>query len=112
MIDKILPTGIGQTAGERVNVPEGLWHKCVKREAVLYRPDLENNQYVCPNDHHMRIRARERLSNFLDMRLVARFSLRLSLLINSNLKTSVDFLIALQAPRRLQVKEMPGCNGR
>ncbi len=66
-IDKILPAGIGQSAGERVNVPEGLWHKCVKCEAVLYRPDLENNQYVCPKcGHHMRIRARERLSNFLD----------------------------------------------
>ena len=66
-IDKILPTGIGQSAGERVNVPEGLWHKCVKCDAVLYRPDLENNQHVCPKcDHHMRIRARERLSNFLD----------------------------------------------
>ena len=65
-IDKILPTGIGKSAGERVNVPEGLWHKCVKCEAILYRPDLENNQYVCPKcDHHMRIRARERLSNFM-----------------------------------------------
>ena len=33
-IDKILPAGIGKSAGERVNVPEGLWHKCVKCEAV------------------------------------------------------------------------------
>ena len=66
-IDKILPAGIGQSVGERANVPEGLWHKCVKCEAILYRPDLENNENVCPKcDHHMRIRARERLSNFLD----------------------------------------------
>ncbi len=66
-IDRILPTGIGQSAGRRASVPEGLWHKCVKCEAVLYRPDLESNQHVCPKcDHHMRIRARERLSLFLD----------------------------------------------
>ena len=45
-IDKILPTGIGKSAGERVNVPEGLWHKCVKCEAVLYRPDLEARRLV------------------------------------------------------------------
>ena len=51
-IDKILPAGIGQSVGERANVPEGLWHKCVKCEAVLYRPDLENNENVCPKCDH------------------------------------------------------------
>ncbi|WP_116363972.1 acetyl-CoA carboxylase, carboxyltransferase subunit beta [Parahaliea mediterranea] len=67
-IDKILPTGVRKEEGNRrSNVPEGLWTKCVKCEAVLYRPDLERNDDVCPKcDHHMRIGARRRLDIFLD----------------------------------------------
>jgi acetyl-CoA carboxylase carboxyl transferase subunit beta len=66
--DKILPSGVRQQAGERrTSVPEGLWKKCVKCEAVLYRPDLERNDDVCPKcDHHMRIGARRRIAIFLD----------------------------------------------
>jgi acetyl-CoA carboxylase carboxyl transferase subunit beta len=49
------------------SVPEGLWKKCVKCEAVLYRPELERNLHVCPKcDHHMRIGGRVRLNRFLD----------------------------------------------
>jgi len=67
-IDRILPSGVRQGEGERrASVPEGLWKKCVKCEAVLYRPDLERNDDVCPKcDHHMRIGARRRLDVFLD----------------------------------------------
>lgn len=67
-IDKILPSGVRQgEGGSRASVPEGLWKKCVKCEAVLYRPDLERNDDVCPKcDHHMRIGARRRLDVFLD----------------------------------------------
>jgi len=67
-IDKILPSGVRTGGGERrASVPEGLWKKCVKCEAVLYRPDLERNDDVCPKcDHHMRIGARRRLDVFLD----------------------------------------------
>ncbi len=66
--DKILPSGVRKQSGERrTTVPEGLWKKCVKCEAVLYRPDLERNGDVCPKcDHHMRIGARQRLDIFLD----------------------------------------------
>jgi len=68
-IDKILPSGVrseGKDKGSS-SVPEGLWKKCVKCDAVLYRPDLERNQDVCPKcDHHMRIGARRRLDCFLD----------------------------------------------
>ncbi len=66
--DKILPSGVRKPAGERrTSVPEGLWKKCLKCEAVLYRPDLERNDDVCPKcDHHMRIGARRRLDIFLD----------------------------------------------
>jgi acetyl-CoA carboxylase carboxyl transferase subunit beta len=67
-IDKILPSGVRSEEGEkRTSVPEGLWKKCVKCDAVLYRPDVERNDDVCPKcDHHMRIGARRRLDTFLD----------------------------------------------
>jgi len=67
-IDKILPTGVRKEEGpRRTSVPEGLWKKCVKCDAVLYRPDVERNDDVCPKcDHHMRIGARRRLGGFLD----------------------------------------------
>jgi acetyl-CoA carboxylase carboxyl transferase subunit beta len=67
-INKILPSGVRSEDGEkRSNVPEGLWKKCVKCDAVLYRPDVERNDDVCPKcDHHMRIGARRRIDIFLD----------------------------------------------
>jgi len=53
-----------QTSG---SVPEGLWKKCPKCEAVLYGPELESKLDVCPKcDHHLRIGARRRLEVFLD----------------------------------------------
>ncbi len=67
-IDKILPSGVSSGGGDkRSSVPEGLWKKCLKCEAVLYRPDVERNDDVCPKcNHHMRIGARRRLDIFLD----------------------------------------------
>ncbi|MGY0503922.1 acetyl-CoA carboxylase, carboxyltransferase subunit beta [Luteimonas sp. e5] len=55
-------------AGERKrNVPEGLWEKCDRCSAVLYRPELVENLEVCPKcGFHMPIRARARLDAFLD----------------------------------------------
>lgn len=51
----------------RASVPEGLWKKCVRCDAVLYKPELEKNLDVCPKcQHHMRIDARRRLDIFLD----------------------------------------------
>lgn len=69
-IDKILPSIVKnepEKSRPGVTIPEGLWKKCVKCEAVLYRPELERNLDVCPKcDHHMRIGARRRLDIFLD----------------------------------------------
>lgn len=67
-IDKILPSIVrAEHRSGRSNVPEGLWKKCVKCDAVLYRPELERNLDVCPKcEHHMRIGARRRLDIFLD----------------------------------------------
>lgn len=67
-LDKIVPT-IGRTRRDdrRQSIPDGLWIKCPKCEAVLYRPELEHHENVCPKcDHHMRMGARKRLNWFLD----------------------------------------------
>lgn len=49
------------------SVPEGLWEKCERCGAVLYRPELEENLEVCPKcSFHMPIRARARLAALLD----------------------------------------------
>ncbi len=67
-LDKLLPPRIQRSeTASRKSVPEGLWVKCPSCEAVLYRTDLESNLHVCPKcDHHMRIRARDRLDALLD----------------------------------------------
>jgi acetyl-CoA carboxylase carboxyl transferase subunit beta len=66
-LNKLLPPKIKREAPARKSIPEGLWSKCETCEAVLYRSDLENNQYVCPKcGHHKRIRARSRLDTLLD----------------------------------------------
>lgn len=49
------------------SVPEGVWLKCPRCDAQLYRNEVERNLFVCPKcDHHMRIGARQRLKYFLD----------------------------------------------
>lgn len=64
---KILPSGIKSNGSPRRTVPEGVWTKCVKCNAVLYRAELERNLEVCPKcSNHMRISARVRLQGFLD----------------------------------------------
>ena len=67
-IDKILPSIMKtETTAKSRSVPEGIWSKCPKCEAVLYSENLRDNDDVCPKcDHHMRISARRRLELFLD----------------------------------------------
>ncbi|MFN7183929.1 MAG: acetyl-CoA carboxylase, carboxyltransferase subunit beta [Thermomonas haemolytica] len=69
-LKKLMPgTGIRtEVGGERKrSVPEGLWEKCERCGAALYRPELEENLEVCPKcAFHMPIRARVRLAALLD----------------------------------------------
>lgn len=68
-LDKLIPSLSRMDAKKagKSNVPEGVWKKCIKCERILYRPEFERNQDVCPKcDHHMRISARVRLERFLD----------------------------------------------
>ncbi len=64
--EKLMPSRISTEKRTR-SVPEGVWIKCPKCDAQLYRNELERNLQVCPKcDHHLRIGARQRLAFFLD----------------------------------------------
>ena len=61
-----MPSRISTEERKR-SVPEGVWIKCSRCDAQLYRQELERNLLVCPKcKHHMRIGARHRLRVFLD----------------------------------------------
>ena len=65
--EKLLPSIRTNGGDDKKNVPEGLWAKCNKCDAIIYRSELERNQDVCTKcDHHMRQPARRRLDQFLD----------------------------------------------
>lgn len=54
-------------SNKRRNIPEGVWAKCTRCDAILYSADLERSLNVCPKcDHHMRLSARRRLESFFD----------------------------------------------
>jgi acetyl-CoA carboxylase carboxyl transferase subunit beta len=64
--EKLMPSRIS-TENRTRSVPKGVWIKCQKCDAQLYRNELERNLHVCPKcDYHMRIGARQRLDFFLD----------------------------------------------
>ena len=64
--EKLMPSRISTEKRTR-SVPEGVWIKCARCDAQLYRNELERNLNVCPKcDNHMRIGARKRLEVFLD----------------------------------------------
>jgi acetyl-CoA carboxylase carboxyl transferase subunit beta len=68
-LKKLMPARIRTETGadRKRSVPEGLWEKCDRCGAVLYRPELESNLEVCPKcNFHMPIRARARLAALLD----------------------------------------------
>ncbi|GAA3554249.1 MULTISPECIES: acetyl-CoA carboxylase, carboxyltransferase subunit beta [Marinobacter] len=66
-LDKIMPSKIRSESKQRTGVPEGLWKKCPKCSAFLYKPELDKNLDVCPKcNHHLRVTARRRLDIFLD----------------------------------------------
>ena len=48
-------------------VPDGLWLRCPKCEAILFRRSVENNLWVCPEcQHHFRVSADERIRQLTD----------------------------------------------
>ena len=66
-LDKILPSRIRAEKESKGSVPEGLWHKCLNCDAVIYRAEFEKNLNVCPKcNRHGRISARKRADIILD----------------------------------------------
>ncbi len=64
--EKLMPSRISTEKRTR-SVPEGVWVKCERCDAQLYRNELERNLEVCPKcDFHIRIGARRRIEVFLD----------------------------------------------
>ena len=66
-LKNLIPSKIRTESGDKKGVPEGVWTKCSACDDVLYRPELERSQNVCPKcNHHMRLTGRARLEAFLD----------------------------------------------
>ncbi|QWF70115.1 acetyl-CoA carboxylase carboxyltransferase subunit beta [Methylomonas paludis] len=64
LVPSIIRTEVSQ---KRTSVPEGLWSKCPRCDAILYNAELVKNFHVCPKcEHHLRLPARARLDMFLD----------------------------------------------
>jgi acetyl-CoA carboxylase carboxyl transferase subunit beta len=54
-------------AGKRSDVPAGLWMRCERCEAMLYRKTVEQNLHVCPQcDHHFRLGGQARAEQLCD----------------------------------------------
>ncbi|MBK8914432.1 MAG: acetyl-CoA carboxylase carboxyltransferase subunit beta [Phycisphaerales bacterium] len=50
-----------------MEIPEGMWIRCTKCGAMIYRGILEESLHVCPEcDHHYRIDARARIQQLAD----------------------------------------------
>lgn len=64
---KLLPSKAKVIGRSRRSIPEGIWSKCNRCGAVLYRTELERNLEVCPRcNFHGYLNARNRLRCFLD----------------------------------------------
>lgn len=64
---RLWPLRIRTESASKKNIPEGLWSKCDRCQAILYSTELERCLWVCPKcDYHMSISARVRLSKLLD----------------------------------------------
>ncbi len=52
---------------EKKAIPEGLWQKCEKCKAPVWRQEIDENQHVCPKcGHHYTVGAVERLDSLFD----------------------------------------------
>ena len=48
-------------------IPDGIWMQCSGCQAPIYQPEMINNLWVCPKcNHHCKMNARARITNFLD----------------------------------------------
>jgi acetyl-CoA carboxylase carboxyl transferase subunit beta len=48
-------------------VPEGLWIRCIRCKATVYKKEVESREHVCPEcDYHFKMPARARIAQLLD----------------------------------------------
>jgi acetyl-CoA carboxylase carboxyl transferase subunit beta len=60
-------SGAAWPSNKKVDVPEGLWMRCPKCEAMVYRKVMEEALHVCPEcQYHYRINARTRVQQLVD----------------------------------------------
>ncbi|PCI67341.1 MAG: acetyl-CoA carboxylase carboxyl transferase subunit beta [Kangiella sp.] len=65
--ERIIPKRNINVSERKNSVPEGVWAKCKKCDAAIYKAELERSLEVCHKcSFHMRISARKRLERFLD----------------------------------------------
>ncbi len=58
---------IGTSKSKKRDIPEGLWTKCPKCEAMVFDKELDENLKVCPKcNHHFPISARERIHSLVE----------------------------------------------
>jgi acetyl-CoA carboxylase carboxyl transferase subunit beta len=56
-----------RTVAKKRGVPEGLWIRCPKCKATIFRKEAEGRYNVCPEcDYHFYLPARERIGQLLD----------------------------------------------
>jgi acetyl-CoA carboxylase carboxyl transferase subunit beta len=57
----------GPTQRKKRDVPDGLWMRCPKCEAMLYRKVVTENREVCPEcQHHFRVTGSQRVEQLAD----------------------------------------------
>ncbi len=67
LLQKIISSKIYTKLTERKEIPVGIWLKCQGCQTALYRPELENNYYVCPKcNYHFSLTARKRIKMLLE----------------------------------------------
>ncbi len=77
---------------ERLQVPGGLWVKCPKCSAIVYRRELNKNINVCPKcGHHFRMDSRERIALITDRASFEEFDVDLRSNDPLNFKDSVRY---------------------
>src|SRR5437667_4380002 len=58
---------LGSAKSRKRDIPEGLWTKCPKCDAMVFDKELDENLKVCPKcQHHFRIGARERVHSLVE----------------------------------------------
>jgi len=61
------PKIAGAPKSRKRDIPEGLWTKCPKCEAMVFDKELDDNLKVCPKcQHHFPIGARERIHSLVE----------------------------------------------